>query len=276
MPRPAPVVPRGVSKAREEARGGVRIAEGAGANASRRLGAGERERRRRAARGSDRHAGHARAARRVRRRYRTEAGVRGRAATTGCRLRFGSHRGRPRTARTRQRARLSDAAACHHDLSDRQGRRTCCLLEFCDWAPRLSPCRRSGEGARQPAGTDFRCGGTFSHRSECRIGIRHQILFYLNTLLPRDRVRAEPAFGRFSCAQSVPCVLLVTLFTAVGCQRSCRLCTAICPSGACGLRDGGGPGRASGDPKCKMRQFAYTACAAGYGRGSAEIIFENE
>lgn len=131
-------------------------------------------------------------------------------------------------------------------------------------------------GARQPAGTDFRCGGTFSHRSECRIGIRLQILFYLNTLLPRDRVRAEPAFGRFSCAQPVPCVLLVTLFTAVGCQRSCRPVPPISPSGACGLRDGGGPGRASGDPKCKMRQFAYTACAAGYGRGSAEIIFENE
>lgn len=131
-------------------------------------------------------------------------------------------------------------------------------------------------GARQPAGTDFRCGGTFSHRSECRIGIRHQILFYLNTLLPRDRVRAEPAFGRFSCAQPAPCVLLVTLLTAIWLPAGLSAGTAICPSGACGLRDGGGPSRAGGDPKCKMRQFAYTACAAGYGRGSAEIIFENE
>lgn len=67
-------------------------------------------------------------------------------------------------------------------------------------------------GARQPAGTDFRCGGTFSHRSECRIGIRHQILFYLNTLLPREpsprRTRLWAVFLRTAGTVRAACYLI--------------------------------------------------------------------
>ncbi|TWG85481.1 hypothetical protein L602_002500000820 [Cupriavidus gilardii J11] len=213
MPRAALCrAPAAFHGAREEAGGGGRIAKSAGANAA---------------------AGWARVKERGRRQCRSRRGGRApfrcghrpsrcfRQSAVGCRRRMGPG--------CRQRPAADNAATLlvHRAGRERPGRvkeQGCRTRRRAGLPDRLqagapaacwssatgTPVSSVRRGAKPSAGTEYRCGGTISHRSECHIGSRHQILFYLNTLLPRDRVLRRIRLWAASCAKSIPCVLLFT------------------------------------------------------------------
>lgn len=141
------------------------------------------------------------------------------------------------------KSKFSDAAHvafCHPDLSP-------------GGAPLLLGVLRPGAGkydkpimqirwqARLPAGTDSRCGR--SSLTDADAGRAST----LNSVLPEHSVStcppsfAEAAYGRLPARRRGACVLLIT---------------AICPSGACGVRKMRETGRVGGNPKCKMRDLA--------------------